>query len=219
MKSGIGNIYLAWRKGSGHRRIIIGIIHRNATSGTTFEYDQKAVEEASSQGFVQYPDFPDVSKVYDDNVLEIFGQRLNKSEREDIMKYYSYWEIDPAYKDDKYYLLAHTQGILPTDNFEFLAEYLPTKDLSFVSELCGLTQLQLPSNSLKEDDILTWRLDPQNKYDDCAVKLYKGDLFVGYVKKIHSKVFYHIKKRNIHITVKSVHKNGHINRAIIKIFQ
>jgi hypothetical protein len=37
------------------------------------------------------------------------------------------------------YLLAHTQGLVPTDNFEFLADFYLTKNLKFVSEIAGLT--------------------------------------------------------------------------------
>jgi hypothetical protein len=51
-----------------------------------------------------------LSKEYTENVLEIFGQRLTKSERSDIQKYYDFWEIEPENKEDKYYLLSHTQG-------------------------------------------------------------------------------------------------------------
>lgn len=217
MNTGIAHIFLAWRKRSGSRRILVGIIKRNATSGVRFEYLQDGVEQAKKDGFIPYPDFPDVTKTYTENVLEVFGQRLNKSEREDIKKYYSYWEIDTALKDDKFYLLAHTQALLPTDNFEFLADYNPVKGLSFVSELCSLTKLQLPPDFIQEGEELTWEKEPQNSYDKFAVKVFKGDKFVGYVKKVHSKVFFRKNADKLKITVKSLNKNGHINRAFIKV--
>lgn len=217
MKEGIGHIFLAWRKGPGCPRIIIGVIKRNSTDGITFRYIKKGLEDAKKEGFVIYPDFPDEGRVYSDHVLDIFGQRLNKSEREDIYKYYSYWEIDPSKKDDKYYLLAHTQGMLPTDNFELLADYNPINGLSFTSELCGLTHLQLQSGTLTEGDVLTWEYDRFNEYDKHAIKVYKGDSFVGRVKKIHSNVFYKNGGNKLGISVKSINKNGHINRAFIKI--
>lgn len=217
MNTGIAHIFLAWRKGSGSRRILVGVIKRNATSGVRFEYLQDGVNAAKDDGFVPYPDFPDVRKIYTENVLEIFGQRLNKSEREDIKKYYSYWEVDTALKEDKFYLLAHTQGLLPTDNFEFLADYNPVKGLSFMSELCSLTKLQLLPDFIHEGDELTWEKEPQNSYDKFAVKVFKGDQFVGYVKKVHSKVFFKKNAEKLKITVKSLNKNGHINRAFIKV--
>jgi hypothetical protein len=218
MKQGIGNIFLAWRKGQGSRRTIIGVIKRNSTEGVRFRYDTKAVEAANKDGLSVYTDFPDVNKEYTENVLDIFSQRLNKSERGDIQKYYDFWEIDPNNKDDKYYLLAHTQGLLATDNFEFLADYSPVPDLRFVSELCGLSTLQLPSDTLTEGEDLRWKKEPNNEHDHRAVKVYKGNKFVGYVKKIHSKVFYKNGSQQLKIKVKSITKNGHINRVFLKIY-
>lgn len=216
MSKDIANIKLAWRKGAGFPRIIIGIIKRNAF-GVSFSYIPEGLEEAKKNGFTTYTDFPDETKVYTEGVLDIFGLRLNKSERGDIQKYYDYWEINPKYKDDKYYLLAHTQGMLPTDNFEFLADFYPTKDLSFTSELCGLTKLQLSKDTLEEGDELRWEKEPSNEYDNYAVKVFKGDIFVGHIKKVHSRIFYKKCRGKLKITVKSINRNGHLNRAFIKI--
>lgn len=216
MSKGIAHIYLAWRKGAGSSRIIIGVIKRNAF-GVSFSYIKDGVEKAKKEGFVTYTDFPDENKVYTEGVLDIFGLRLNKSEREDIQKYYDYWEIDQRFKDDKYYLLAHTQGLLPTDNFEFLADFNPVKGMSFTSELCSLSKLHLSKDTLDEGDELTWVKEPMNEYDHYAVKVYKGDTFVGYIKKIHSHIFYKKCRSKLKITVKSLNRNGHLNRAFIKI--
>lgn len=217
MKDGIGHIFLAWRKGPGYARVIIGVIKRNVNEGVTFRYIKKGLDDAKKDGFVVYPDFPDESKVYSDHVLDVFGQRLNKSEREDIYRYYSYWEIDPSRKDDKYYLLAHTQGMLPTDNFELLADYYPVKGLSFTSELCSMTHLKLPADTLEEGDLLRWERERSNEYDKFAIKVFKGDIFVGRVKRIHSRVFYKKNGDSLKITVKTVNRNGHLNRAFVKI--
>ncbi len=216
MSKEIAHIYLAWRKGAGYPRIIIGVIKRSA-SGISFSYIKKGLDEAKKDGFVTYTDSPEEERIYTEDVLEIFGQRLNKSEREDIQKYYSYWEINPLHKDDKYYLLAHTQGLLPTDNFEFLADYNPIKGISFTSELCGLTKLKLPKDILEEGDCLTWEKEPGNAFDKYAVKVFKGGNFVGYIKKIHSRIFYKKCRGTLKITVKSINRNGHLNRAFIKI--
>lgn len=217
MKDGIGHIYLAWRKGPGCPRYIIGVIKRNVSEGVTFRYLDKGLLDAKKEGFVIYPDFPDEDKVYSEHVLDMFGQRLNKSEREDICRYYNYWEIDPVKRDDKYYLLAHTQGMLPTDNFELLADYNPVKGLSFTSELCGLTHLRLQSNILDEGDSLRWERDSSNVYDKYAIKVFKGEMFVGRIKRIHSRVFYKNHGEGLKISVKSINRNGHLNRAFVRI--
>lgn len=217
MKTGIGNIYLAWRKGAGEPRTIIGIIKRNA-SGVSFLYIRHGLEEARKRGFSGYPDFPDESRTYTgEGVLDVFKQRLNNPERSDIGGYYSYWEINDDSRNDTYYLLAHTQGMMPTDNMEFLADYYPVEGMSFITELCGLTHLDLAGDVISEGDTLSWVRDPGNRYDRYAVRVYKGDVFVGWIKKVHSRVFYRNAREKIRLSVKSVNRNGHLNRAFIKV--
>lgn len=213
----IGTIYLAWRKGKGSRRKIVGVIKRSATNGVRFYYIKEGVEEAQKEGFTPYIDFPDTSKVYTENVLDIFGQRLIKTERPDIQKYLDFWAIDPKYKDDKYYLLAHTQGMLSTDNFEFLADFHPIKELHFVSEICGLSHAKVQPGTLAVGDRLSWKLEKGNVKDPYAVRVFKGEMFLGYLKLIHSKVFHRKLKGQLKISVKSVDENGSVNRVFVDI--
>ena len=110
-------LYLSWRKGLGSRRFIVGIIEQTPEDRYVFTYDKNAVEAAKQEGFTPYTEFPDITKTYNGNVLEIFGQRLVKSERPDIQNFYDFWEIDAFSTQDKFYLLGHTQGLLPTDKF------------------------------------------------------------------------------------------------------
>jgi hypothetical protein len=213
----IGNIYLTWRKGKGHARIVVGVIKKNITEGIRFEY-KKDLEKAKQEGFSNYTDFPDLNKVYNENVIDIFGQRLTKSERSDIQKYYDFWEISPEYKEDKYYLLAHTQGLLATDNFEFLADYQPIEGLSFISEICGLSDKKLSSDTIEEGDELKWDFEKANEFDEKAIKIFKkDDVLLGYVKIIHNSVFHKPGGKNLKIKVKSIERNGHLNRVFIKI--
>lgn len=210
----IGNIFLIWRQSRGKRRKVVGVIKRNSTEGTRFSYIITE-KEANEIGFTPYVDFPDLKKTYTENVLEIFALRLTKPERPDISNYYNFWEIESDFQQDKFYLLAHTQGLLATDNFEFIADYNPIKGLSFVSEICGLSHTNPPVDSIKIGDELRWEKEPQNSIDSNAVKLFKDDTFLGYVKIIHSRMFYKIS--NLKIEVKDIDKNGTLHRVFIKI--
>lgn len=164
-----------------------------------------------------YTEFPDIDKEYTENVLEVFGQRIMKSERSDISDFYDFWEIDPTFKDDKFYLLAHTQGLTPTDNFEFLVDYNPNKNLRFLTDLANLSTLKLPSDAIKSGDVLTYKLESDNEFDDKAVKVFKGEKEVGYIKKIHSRVFYKQKGSLLKLVVKAVEQNGVIKRFFVKV--
>lgn len=213
----ISTIYLVWRKGKGSRRQIVGRIKRNSTEGVRFEYILGGVKEAQKKGFTPYIDFPDINKIYKENVLDIFSQRLLKSERSDIKRYHDFWSIDPRYKEDKFYLLAYTQGLLSTDNFEFLADFQPVKELKFVSEICGLTHAQLRPDILDIGDTLTWQLEKDNPVDKYAVKVFKDSNSIGYVKLIHSRVFHKKLKSALKIIVKNIDKNGVLNRVFVDI--
>lgn len=213
----IGHIYLSWREGLGKRRHIVGVIKKNATHGVRFSYIKEGVEAALKDGFSPYTEFADFNKVYSENVLEIFGQRIMKSERSDISDFYDFWEIDFKYKNDKYYLLARTQGLNPTDNFEFLADYNPNKNLRFLTDLANLSKLKLASNSVKVGDFLTYKLEKDNKFDSTAVKVFKNEIEVGYIKRVHSKVFHNSKNHTLKLIVKAVEQNGIIKRIFVKV--
>jgi hypothetical protein len=213
----IGHIYLSWRESLGKSRHIVGVLKRNATLGVRFSYIKKGVVAAKQDGFSPYTEFPDFDKEYTDNVLEVFGQRIMKSDRSDISDFYDFWEIDSKFKDDKFYLLAHTQGLNPTDNFEFLADYNPSKYLRFLTDLASLSTLKLPADTVKAGDLLTYKLESANEFDDKAVKVFIGDKEVGYIKKIHSRVFYKQKGRLVKLVVKAVEQNGIIKRIFVKV--
>ena len=143
----IGNIHLIWRPGKGSRRISVGTIKKSASEGIRFQYNEKGVEKAKEFGFVHYEGFPDTSKnkIYNENVIEIFGQRLMRSERPDLKDFYDFWNIDLSKKEDKFYMLAFTQGLLTTDNFEFLDDFKHIDDLSFVTEINNLSEEKITS--------------------------------------------------------------------------
>lgn len=215
--SRIGNIHLIWRKGRGSRRIPVGIIKRNSTQGARFQYLEDNLDEATSEGFLPFPGFPDTQKVYTENVLDIFAQRLAKLERNDLSGFYDFWKVDPERKEDPYYMLTQTQGLLPIDNFEFLADFNPMKGLNFVTEIAGLSKTQLPAEKLKIGDKLSYKLEKQNSIDNNAVQLFKDGLLLGYVKQVHSKVFHRYTKGIIDVTVHHIEKNGVLRRVFIEV--
>lgn len=211
----IGNIHLIWRPGKGSRRISVGTIKKSASEGIRFQYNQDGVEEAKKLGFVHYEGFPDINKIYTENVIEIFGQRLMRSERPDLKDFYDFWNIDLQKKDDKYYMLAFTQGLLPTDNFEFLANFNPIDNLSFITEITNLLESQIPSESVSVGDVLRYELEPNNLYDKKAVKIFKGELYLGRIKLIHCKVF-HKTNKLFDLIVQGTEKNGALKRIFVK---
>ena len=210
-------IFLSWRRGQGTRRHIVGVLEETLDDRYVFSYDKDGIEVAEEEGFTPYTEFPNIDIHYNGNVLDIFSQRLIKQERPDIQKFYDFWEIDDKFKDDKFYLLGHTQGLLPSDNFEFLADYNIVEGLHFVTELAALSVKNLPSHVLEIGDSLNFEIEKDNKHDKDAVKILKGDNEIGYVKKIHCRVFRKPGAEKLRLSVKAIDKNGTIKRVFIKV--
>ena len=211
------DIYISWRSGSGKPRHIIGVLKKHQDGKFTFSYDIVAVEKARVEGFLPYTEFPDISQKYNGSVLEVFSQRLMKSARTDIKSFYDFWEIDPSQTDDKFCLLAHTQGLLPTDNFEFLADYNPVQGLHFLTDLAHISEANLPANTVKVGDELQYDKDEGNEHDSKAVRVIKAGKEIGYIKKIHSHLFYKPGADQLKLTVKAVDQNGVIKRVFLKV--
>jgi hypothetical protein len=210
-------IYLVWRKGIGTRRHAIGVIRKTPEGKNIFSYNNEAVSLVKKEGFTPYTEFQDLNMEYNGNVVEIFGQRLTKSDRPDIANFYHFWEVDVKKASDKFYLLGKTQGLVPTDNFEFLAEYIFQPGLHFLTELAGLSKYQTPRGTIKSGDILHYQLDRESEFDEYAVKVFKDEILLGYIKKFHNKVFYDAGDFKLNLQVKAVEENGVLKRAFIKV--
>lgn len=90
MSAEFDTIYLSWRKGAGVGRHIVGKLQPGDERGYTFKYIPKQVEAARKEGFSPYTEFQDIGRVYDDNILDIFAQRLTRSVRPDVQSFYDF---------------------------------------------------------------------------------------------------------------------------------
>jgi hypothetical protein len=209
-------IYLSWRKEKGARRKLVGVLKSTATNGILFKYLKEGVEDARKEGFVEYPGFPiDFDKEYHEDNLDIFSLRLIPFERADRSKYLSFWEA--ANISDKFSLLAYTQGFSQTDNFEFLGLFHPKVGLKFVTDLAGISHLldEISKDSLKIGDKLSYEIEYNSlAFKSRAVKIYKGDVHLGYIKNVHNNVFIEAKSK-IDLEVKSLDQNGIIKQIFV----
>lgn len=217
MKLRVREIYLSWRKERGSRRNIVGVLVRTATNGITFSYIKEGAEKARREGFREYPGFPlDYSVKYREDNLDIFSLRLIPFERKDNIKLIQFWEAQGVV--DKFDLLALTQGMLPTDNFEFLGNFNPSKSFRFVTDLAGLSHLELERDLVKKGDKLEYLIEANSRDEKgFAVKIFKGDLHVGYIKIIHSNIFFKTKGRKLNLTVREVEQNGLIKNIFVLV--
>lgn len=209
-------IYLIWKPGTGKRRKHIGILKRTSDGDCTFSYLPEAAGN-DKNGLCLYTEFRDLNKCYTENVAEIFGQRLMKANRPDIGSFYSFWEVDTNLAKDKFYLLGKTQGLVPTDNFEFLAEYKYSPELVFLTEIAGLSAFQLSRDTVKIGDKLQYTFEKDNPYDQLAVKVCKNNIQIGYIKTIHNKIFHEKPEGHFELTVKAIEQNGILKRVFVRV--
>jgi hypothetical protein len=209
----IRNIFISWRKKAGERRYIIARIKRTA-NGISFEY-LKDFEKAKKDGLDYFFGFKEEKKLNPDDIYKLLSLRVISKERPDRNELLSFWEADGV--EDTFELLGLTQGKSPTDNFEFLADFLTDKNkkLTFVTDLAGLSHLKIKSGTIKKGDELEYKHEPSNKHDKKAVAVYMGDIKIGYIKQIHTKAF--DLKRKLKLTVKAVEENGIIRQIFIKV--
>ena len=212
IKSWIGPIHVSWRNKIGGKRYLIAKVKRNL-DGHTFAYC-KELDSAIAEGFDYFPSFNDVKKVYKENVIEVLSLRLLTQERPDRAEYLKFWEAVGV--EDLYDLLALTQGKSPTDNFEFLAHYYPQKGMKFVTDLAGLSHSKLARGFVQVGDILTYRFEQNNRSDSLAVAVYKSDIRLGFIKRIHNRSF-HSAKTRLKLTVKHIEENGTMKEIYVKV--
>lgn len=213
--SEFSKIYLAWLKGSGSHKHIVGLLEKDNDNNVTFRYLPEAKTLRKTEGFIPYFEFQDLDKVYDVNVLSIFSHRLIKTDRPDVQNFLDFWEVPTDKADDKFYLLGKTQGLTATDNFEFLAEYHNATDLHFLTDISGLSYAQIPRNFVKNGNSLQYALEIDNEYDKEAVMVTFNGTKLGYIKRIHCRVFQ--ETPNLLLSVKAIEQNGVIRKIFVKV--
>lgn len=214
-------IYLSWRQGKGSGRYLVGVLTREIPSGDNivFKYQAEEVKEAQKMGFLNYPDFPDFEKEYSTNLKTALTLRLMPKTRADRHDYLSFWNAN-VNGLDWFDELGFTQGELATDTFEFLAEY-PKKyngiGINFVSSVAALSHLKLATDCVNIGDRLRFELEPDNKFDKTAVKIFKGNVLIGYAKRGHNLFFHKVKNDEVEIKVTNLEKNGKMNQIYFSV--
>lgn len=212
----VREIKVTWKSGVGARRKIVGVLKRSATNGITFQYSKSGCHEAIEEGFSGYTGFPlDYEKIYEEKNLDIFSLRLVPFERKESATVLKFWEAEGI--KDKFDLLALTQGLLPTDNFEFLGLFYPTKNFRFVTDVAALSHISLPKGSIKIGDTIEYTIEDNNHaFKKKAVKLFKDEFEIGYIKNVHNNIFLEANEK-IKLTVKGIEENGIIKNIFLLV--
>ena len=213
----IRKIYISWRKKPEDRRFLIAVLKRRTASGMSFKY-LPDLSEAKREGLDNFFGFgKDAENLSSIEIQNIVGLRVFSKDKADRKDFLQFWEANKVKSDNPFTLLALTQGKSPTDNFEFLADfsYVEKRNLHFVTDISGLSHMKLPARSIKKGDVLSYRAESDNKFDEHAIAIFHNDLKIGYIKKVHNKVFH--KYKSLNMTVKAIDENGVIRQIFIDV--
>ena len=86
-----------------------------------------------------------------------------------------------------------------------------------MTKLAGLSTKELSPATLQIGDELIFKFDSSNHFEPEAVLIYKDNLEIGYIKKIHCKVFHKPGAENLKIFVRAIEKNGKIKKVFVKV--
>ncbi|GHS96565.1 hypothetical protein FACS189421_01840 [Bacteroidia bacterium] len=206
-------IYLSWRVSKGYPRIIIGEI-LPVGEDVDFKYIKDGLNQAKKYDFVGYPGLK-IDELEHKNTLNLFSKRLINTDRSDSGELLEFWDIKPEYKDNKLYVLAMTQGMTPTDNFEFLANFKLEQELEFITDIAGLTYSKFDLCRIKKGTEFTFEKE-NLKQDEYAVKVLFNKESVGYIKKGHNMVFHEKESNRLKLEVTHISKEN--NQIFVRVY-
>ena len=151
------------------------------------EQSKRNVFEALENGYRLHPTFPNVHEKYESTILfSAFARRLPQKSRKDYRVILKNLGITKESTD--FEIMSITGGTINSDNYEFVKpiEREGTKfKLDFY--LRGWRHYNNETEYLEASDELSLKLDPENKFDDDAVAIYKNEeKKIGYVPAFYS---------------------------------
>lgn len=192
MENKIDKLLLIWKDPETRQRFTIGQLSFDDVENLyKFEYMKPDLDEAIKRGFKDYPNFPDLNKVYEieGKLFKSIKSRLPQPKRPDYPVILDRYGLDMTCTDLE--LLEATRGRVATDNFEFVKDIAETEgeSLKLTFDLAGARYkgFQGIAHELKVGDPIKLELEPDNPHDCYAVLvLAKGDIPIGYIPKYYS---------------------------------
>jgi hypothetical protein len=192
-KNNSNKLKLIWKDPAKRQRFVVGLLeHDEESSVYRFKYLQDELETAVNQGFKNFPNFPDLTKVYEvkDNLFNSIKTRLPLPKRPDYATILNRFNLTPSNSDME--ILEATRGRSATDTFEFIKAMDFDSDFKITFDLAGARYSDYESvkENLKVGDSVKLLPTSDNPYDENAVKvMYTDEKRLGYVPKYYSKDF------------------------------
>lgn len=217
------HLILAWQaaEGSGNRtRRFVGHLLRNDTEEIEFKYSlgSSDLEAAKKKGFTCYPAFRKLEKVYRKGVLDTFLRRIPPRKRSDIDKYFEMFRFRPGVDISDFALLGYSGAKLPSDGFSIIHPFDGVDGpCELLVEIAGFRHHAGMDMGIEIGAEITFQPEPENEYDEKAIKILSNGVKVGYVPKGQTDAFHHwIQNHQLSAVVEKT--NGRPERPVIMIF-
>lgn len=182
-------LLLIWKEPKERRRYIIGTLEY-ANSKYTFEYINPELNDAREHNFTFFPGFDELNKKYEsEQLFPNIETRLPNKNRPDYLDILNNYNLE--LNSSKMEILKRTRGRLLTDNFEFLPAFDKNRIEFEIAGTRHSKDIEQCKIKLKINDNLYLEKEPNNKFDQHAIKvIYKYDnknYHLGYVPRCYSK--------------------------------
>jgi len=186
-------LLLVWQspEGTERNRFVVGEVCFDE-QGYSFRYlvDTERFDQACTEGFVCYPAFRKINNEYRDGVLETFLRRIPPRKRGDFGKYLQQWRLALEIEISDFALLGHTGAKLPNDGFSLINPF-DNVDAphEFYIEVAGFRYQGVSLEDIAENMLVDFVSEPDNQYDQNAVRVEVAGQKIGYVNKTQSAAF------------------------------
>lgn len=171
-------LFVAWRSPQTRTIHPVGRLlarRRGGAVGWEFAYLHGA-RAAAADGFTAFPDFPDLTAVYDSLELPpLFENRVMPATRADFLEHFRRLNLLPEQASEPILILARTGGLRPTDQIEVFG--LPSYDAAsgslvyrfFLRGVRHIDGAEERIRTLRAEAELLLRPEPENPHDPLAV--------------------------------------------------
>ncbi|KJZ06875.1 MULTISPECIES: HIRAN domain-containing protein [unclassified Halomonas] len=180
-------LYWQARESKNRSRYRVGqLVMRNGKVVLQYAQDSE-MAEARGMDFEGYPAFPLKQAEHSHQVMEAFKRRLPPRSRRDFIRYLELRAIPADAEISDFTLLGYSGAKLPNDGFELVHPFDDPPDaFEVLIEVAGFRhESELEAEQLQEGDNVRFIAEPDNAFDDRAIRMESAGKKLGYAPRGH----------------------------------
>ena len=178
---------------------------------------------AVEKGFEPLRGFMNPQKEYREGVMDYFMSRITSRDRDDFGLYLETLGFEPNMGDaiSDFALLGYGEGRLPSDGFQVINSFedaMPA--FEFVTEVAATMHCDTNDISIdfKFEDPVELVREPDNRFDEFAIKVIINKCHLGYINRIQAKTICTLMDQGHVVSSQLYRKNGRASAPRYFIF-